>query len=114
MEPFEDEDRITVTLRVSKVPQSTKNAVLANFKCGLPDAIKRSKAEFALYGKGSKKRVLMVEDVDNKVCYYGKRRASSVDQTLSTNHLRSPYKTTKCQFRSLLSAFSVCFDRTAK
>ena len=85
----DDEDRITVKLGVSDVPRTKVNgrsstiAVLANFKCGLPDAIKRNKAEFALYRGGKDKRVMLVEDAQNQVCYYGKRQSSEVDQTLS-------------------------------
>merc|ERR1719242_934217 len=90
---MEEEDRVEVKLGVSKVPRTKQNgkastiSVLANFKCGLPDAIKRNKAEFALYAKSgkrerqSKSRVMVVEDAQNKVCYYGKRRSSEVDQT---------------------------------
>merc|ERR1719242_1279573 len=86
---MEEEDRVEVKLGVSKVPRTKPNkkpstiSVLANFKCGLPDAIKRNKAEFALYSKSgrSKSRVMVVEDAQNKVCYYGKRRYSEVDQT---------------------------------
>ena len=86
----DEEPRIEIKFRLSNVPttksngKKSVNAILANFKCGLPSPIQNNHAEFSLFkSRRDKNQLLLVEDEKNEVLYYDQCVQRSTNPTLS-------------------------------